>query len=372
MADRPTQPEDPTEPIEAPPKPPLPGSGQIIPPKPPLPPQHPAAQAPGAEPAPEPEATTLPLPVVGAPQPGYPQTAAYAQPGYAQTAAFAQPGYPQTAAYPQAAASTPPAKPEKRKKPKKKHRGAVAVITTLIVVAVLAVAGVIGWFAGNAWLKDKVVAEVTEQTRTALDLEPGAEVDVDVDEPMIPQVIAGRLSALTVTVPEAPLGDTTGNLTVHATDVPTSGGGTVGSADATVSLAPDALVKLIGNFDDTVAGSLKVDGGNLVVSLNPAQFLSGISFALTFTPSAKDGALVLTPEKFTVGGLNMDADTIRARFGSLADGILADRTVCVADRFPKGLTLSKIAVGANTVDASFTVDPRMLSDASLQKPGTCG
>ena len=369
MAERPTQPEDPTEPIEAPPKPPLPGSGQVIPPKPPLPAPSPAAQAPdaqtpAAEPAPEPEATTLPLPVVGAPQPGYPQTAAYAQPGY-----------PQTAAYPQAAASTPPAKPERQKrpkKPKKKHRGAIALVTTLIVVAVLAVAGVIGWFAGNTWLKNKVVAEVTEQTRTALDLDPGAEVDVDVDEPMIPQVIAGRLSALTVTVPEAPLGGATGGLTVHATDVPTSGDGEVGSADATVSLTPDALVKLIGNFDDTVAGSLKVDGGNLVVSLNPAQFLSGISFALTLTPSAKDGALVLTPEKFTVGGLNMDADTIRARFGSLADGILADRTVCVADRFPKGLTLSKIAVGANTVDASFTVDPRMLSDASLQKPGTCG
>ncbi|MEQ6896800.1 DUF2993 domain-containing protein [Microbacterium sp. KR10-403] len=360
MAERSTQPEDPTEPIAVPPKPPLPGDGQVIPPRPPLPAQPASASEPArtaAEPAPEPEATTLPLPVVGEAQPTSPQTAAYAQPAH-----------PQTAAYPQAAASTPP----QPAKPKKKRRGVVAAVTTLIIVAVLAVAGVIGWFAGNAWLKDKVVAEVTAQTRTALDLGPDAEVDVDVDEPMIPQVIAGRLSALTVTVPEAPLGGATGSLTVHATDVPTSGDGEVGSADATVSLAPDALVKLIGNFDDTVAGSLKVDGGNLVVSLNPAQFLSGISFALTFTPSAKDGALVLTPEKFTVGGLNMDADTIRARFGSLADGILADRTVCVADRFPKGLTLSKIAVGASTVDASFTVDPHMLSDAALQKPGTCG
>ncbi|WEG07803.1 DUF2993 domain-containing protein [Microbacterium horticulturae] len=357
MAERPTQPEDPTEPIVVPPRPPLPGDEQVIPPKPPLPGPGPGPEP--HEPAAEPEATTLPLPVVGAPQPGYPQTAAYAHQGY-----------PETAAYPQAAASTPP--PAKQQKPKKKHRAVTALVTTLVIVAVLAGAGVVGWFAGNSWLKNKVVAEVTEQTRTALDLDPRAEVDVDVDEPMIPQVVSGRLSALTVTVPEAPLGGATGKLTVHATDVPTSGDGAVGSADATVSLTPDALTKLIGNFDDTVAGSLKVDDGNVVVDLNPAQFLSGISFALTFTPSAKDGELVLTPEKFTVGGLNMSADTIRARFGSLADGILADRTVCVADQFPKGLKLSKIDVGSDSVDASFTVDPNMLSDASLQKPGTCG
>ena len=361
MADRPSQPEDPTEPIEVPPKPPLPGSDHAVPPRPPLPNPpsgltgDPAPQAePPIEPHVEPEATTLPLPVVGAPQPGYPQTAGYAQPGY-----------PPTAAYPQQAATSTPAKP------KKKRRGAVAAIVTVGVIVILAAAGVVGWFAGNAWAKDKVVAEVTAQTRTALGLDADAPVEVDVDEPMLPQLISGTLSTVGVTVPEAPLGGATGRLTVHATDVPTSGDGELGSADATVSLKPDALTKMIGNFDDTVAGSLKVDGGNVTVDLNPAQFLSGISFGLTLKPSAKDGELVLTPVKFTVGGYDMDADTIRARFGSLADGILADRTVCVADRFPKGLTLSKIDVGADTVDASFDVDPHLLSDPSLQKPGTC-
>lgn len=354
MADRPTQPDEPTEPIEVPPKPPLPGSDQALPPRPPLP-------SSGAAPV-EPEATTLPLPVVGE-QAAYPQTAPYApQTGYPQTAPYApQAGYPQTApSAPQAPAQ------------KKKRRGLVATIVTVGIIAVLAVAGVVGWFAGNAWAKDKVVAEVTDQTRTALGLDADAPVDVTVDEPMLPQLISGSLSSVSVMVPKAPLGGATGRLTVHATGVPTSGEGDVTSADATVSLTPDALTRLIGNFDDTVAGSLKVDGDDVTVELNPSQFLSGISFALTLKPSAKDGDLVLSPVKFTVGGYDMDADTIRARFGTLADGILADRTVCVADRFPKGLTLSRISVGSDAVDASFDVDPGMLSDPSLQKPGTCG
>ena len=363
MADRPAlPPEEPTEPIEVPPKPPLPGESAAA--------RSEQAPTPTTEPGPavEPEATTLPLPVVGMPQPGY-QPGYSAQPGYPQTAAYPEqayaPGaYPQTAAAPQPAASAPAAK--------KKRRGAMALVTTLIIVVVLAVAGVVGWFAGNAWAKDKVIAEVTAQTRTALGLDADARVDVQVDEPMLPQLVSGRLSELTVTVPDAPLGGTTGDLRVHATEVPTGGEGEFGGGEATVSLKPDAIGKLVGNFDDTLAGSLKIDGKDVTVDLNPAQFLSGISFALTLTPSAKDGKLVLTPAKFTVGGASMDADTIRARFGSLADGILADRTVCVADRFPKGLTLSQIAVGSDAVDASFTVDPHLLSDPALQKPGTCG
>ncbi|QAY60715.1 DUF2993 domain-containing protein [Microbacterium protaetiae] len=347
MADRPALPPDePTEPIEVPPKPPLPSAGR-------------------AAPAVEPEATTLPLPVVDAAAQAYPQAAypqQYPQPAYPQTAVAPQ-AYPQTAVAPQAAASLPA--------PKKKRRGVVALVTTVIIVVVLAGAGVVSWFAGNAWAKDKVIAEVTQQTRTALDLDADQKVDVQVAEPMLPQLLAGTLSTLSITVPDAPLAGTTGSLTVHATDVSTDGGA-LGSAEATVTLTPDAITKLIGTFDDTVAGSLKVDGSNVTVDLNPSQFLSGISFALTLTPSAHDGALVLTPVKFTVGGASMDADTIRARFGTLAEGILADRTVCVADQFPKGLTLSKITVGSDAVDASFTVDPRTLSDPSLQKPGTCG
>lgn len=335
MADRPTQPEDPTEPIQVPPRPPLPADAP--------------GAAPQAEPVAEPEATTLPLPVVTPPTAAYPQQQYASQPTGRQDAA--------------PAASAPK---------RRGRRGLAAALTTVLIVAVLAVAAVIGWFAGNAWAKDKVIAEVTDQTRAALGMSDDAEVDVAVDEPMLPQLLSGKLSQLTVTVPQAPLADTTGALTVHASDVPTSGDGPIGDADATVSLRPDAITKLVGGFDDTVPGSLHVKDGDVTVELDPSQFLSGVSFALTLKPSAKGGDLVLTPVRFTVAGYDMSAETIRARFGSLADGILADRTVCVADRFPAGLKLSEITVGADAVDASFTVDPQLLSDPALQKPGTCG
>ncbi|WP_354002987.1 LmeA family phospholipid-binding protein [Microbacterium elymi] len=184
-------------------------------------------------------------------------------------------------------------------------------------------------------------------------------------------MITGALDELTVTVPDAPLGKTTGTVTVHATGVPVSGDAPARSVDASVKLAPDAIAKLAGDLGRTVPGSLKVDGGNVVVELDPSQFLSGVSFGLTLKPSAKDGQLVLTPVAFDVGGASMSADTIRARFGSLADGILAPRRVCVASAFPSGLTLSKIAVDSAAVTADFAVDPRILSDPALQKPGKC-
>jgi hypothetical protein len=322
MDDRAPGPQDPTEPIEIPPRPPDPPS--------------PHANADTSRPL-EPEATTLPLPIV------------------APTAPLAATPAP-------AAAPVPP--------PRRRRR-AGALIASLSVIVVLAVAAVAGWSFGNAWAKDLVVGQVTEQTRAALGLDDASRVDVQVDEPMLPQLISGTLSRLTVTVPDAPIGGATGDVTVKATGVPTSGDGAAATASVEARMTPDAIAKLVGDLGRTVPGSLHIVGKNVAVDLDPAQFLSGVSFTLTLRPSAADGELVLTPIAFEVAGAQVSADVIRARFGTLAPGILADRTVCVADRFPKGMTMSAVDVDPDAVVARFTVDPRILTDSSLQKPGSC-
>jgi hypothetical protein len=309
MDDRAPGAQDPTEPIGVPPRPPLPSTAATTP-------------------LSEPEAKTLPLPVIPTPAP----------------------------------AAAP------ARTPRRRRTGLVAALAVLVVLAVAAAAG---WFVGNAWSKNVVIDQVTQHTRAALGLDDTAEVDVHVDDPMLPQLVTGVLSRLEVTVPDAPIGGATGEVGLQATGIPIRGDGAAASAAARVRLAPAALAKLAGDIGRTVPGSLRIVGKNVAVKLDPAQFLSGVSFTLTLRPSAADGALVLKPIAFDVGGAQVSADVIRARFGTLADGILADRTVCVADRFPQGMRLTSIAVDPDAVVAGFAVDPRILTDASLQKPGSC-
>ncbi|MDL9980466.1 DUF2993 domain-containing protein [Microbacterium sp. ASV49] len=292
-----------------------------------------------AESAAEPEATTLPLPVVGAP-PSPPET-------YVPTA------------------GAPP------KPPKARRRGRAALIWTLAVVVVLGIAGTIGWFAGEAWAEKAVTSAVQQQTAKALGISDPQTVKVGLTDPVLPQVIAGTLTTLDVAAPNIPIGGASGTVTLHATGVPT-GGGQPSSATASVSMSPDAVTTLAGSLGDTVPGSLKVSGSNLTVTLNPAQFLSKVTVVVTFTPSVANGELVLTPSAFQVGKFEMSADTIRQRFGGLAAGMLAPRTVCVASAFPKGLTLSGIHLSQQTVVADFSVDPGIATDPALQAKGTCG
>jgi len=355
MDDRAPGPHDPTEPIEVPPRPPLPSSA----------PSHSAQRDPrdrdipqpdpDASPQAEPEATTLPLPVIPATAPIGPVTAPWAAAAGGQAAA--------------GPAAADAARPVPRRR---RHRGVRALVVSLAVIVVLAVAAVAGWSFGNAWAKDLVVGRVTDQTRDVLGLDDTARVDVRVDEPVLPQLISGSLSRLAVAVPDAPIGGATGDVTLEATGVPTSGTGAASSASAQVRMAPDSIARLAGDLGRTVPGSLHIVGKNVAVELDPSQFLSGVSFTLTLRPSAADGELLLRPIAFEVAGVQVSADVIRARFGTLAPGILADRKVCVADRFPKGMTMSGLDVDPGALVADFTVDPRILTDSSLQKPGSCG
>jgi hypothetical protein len=300
----------------------------------------PAESAPPAEPAAEPEATTLPLPIVGAPAASE-------------------------------AAAPPQTSPEQPKPPKRPRRGR-ALIWTLAVVVVLAVAGVVGWFAAEAWAEKTVTATVQEQTAKALGLANSGDVQVTLADPVLPQVIAGSLTTLDVTAPNTPIGGATGTVTLHATGVPTRGDAVPTSATASVSLTPAALQSLAGSQADIVPGSLHVVGSDVAVTLNPAQFLSRVSFTLTLTPSVANGQLVLTPSGFQVAGFDVSAETIRRRFGSLAAGILAPRSMCVASYFPKGMTLTGIQVSPAAVATDFAVDPHIATDPALQAKGTCG
>jgi hypothetical protein len=65
------------------------------------------------------------------------------------------------------------------------------------------------------------------------------------------------------------------------------------------------------------------------------------------------------------------AEGLREQFGGLADAVLRDWTVCIAEYIPAGLTLTSIAVEGHQVVADFDVDGQIVSDTELQSNGTC-
>ena len=58
-------------------------------------------------------------------------------------------------------------------------------------------------------------------------------------------------------------------------------------------------------------------------------------------------------------------------FGLIASAVLQDWTICVAEYLPAGVALEEIAVVGDRIVADAAVDGAIISDASLQEPGTC-
>ena len=63
--------------------------------------------------------------------------------------------------------------------------------------------------------------------------------------------------------------------------------------------------------------------------------------------------------------------TCAARFGGIADAVLRDWTVCIAEYLPAGATLVDITVEGETVVADLDIDGGIVDDPALQALGTC-
>ena len=92
---------------------------------------------------------------------------------------------------------------------------------------------------------------------------------------------------------------------------------------------------------------------------------------MALTPSASEGDIVLTPSRLQVANGEVTADGLREQFGALADAVLRDWTVCIAEYIPAGLTLTSIAVDGDQLVADFDVDGQIVDDPALQANGTC-
>jgi hypothetical protein len=107
------------------------------------------------------------------------------------------------------------------------------------------------------------------------------------------------------------------------------------------------------------------------MSLDLQLFGVAIPVAVALTPTAAEGQIVLSPASLQLGGSEVTADALRDQFGRLADAVLRDWNVCIAEYLPSGVMLTGVEVDGDVIVADFDVDGAIATDPALQENGSC-
>lgn len=255
-----------------------------------------------------------------------------------------------------------PEEPNKRRRVWPWLVAAAAALVVILLVVVVIIETVV---------RSTIESGIASQVRTGLELPADHPLDVSIEGPLTLQLLTGSLDELRLSSDDVPLGPTTADVEVTLQGVSTTAPYTVGAGVATVTLDQSEVAALTDSVAQIDILELTLEDPAIVVGTELSLFGFGIPVSLSLVPSAQAGELVLQPESLQVSGLAVTADGVREQFGSIADPILQDWQICVAQYLPAGATLTAASVTDDDLVATFDIDGRMLSDAALQQTGTC-
>lgn len=235
----------------------------------------------------------------------------------------------------------------------------------VIVVIVLAALAVAAELLARALLPGIVRGIVIEQ----LDLPSDQQLDVDASGILLPQLIGGRLDSLHLSTDSVTIQGITGAADVTATGVPLNGGD-LGGATGAISIDEAQFTSLLADTDLPV-DAVSFDAPDATVSGSVQVLALSIPVSLTVTPGAADGDLQLTPQSFSIGGVVVDADQVKAALGSVGANLTRTQTICIADQLPAGVTVTGLEVLGTKAVIDVSVNGAIVTDASLQQPGVC-
>ena len=250
--------------------------------------------------------------------------------------------------------------------PRRRSRRWIAV---LIVVVVLVAGAVV---AAEFIARSVVASTVRSLVVKKVGLPDDQNVDVAVAGIVLPQLLGGRLDDVTITSNDVTLGPITGDVVEEMRGVPNTGGAAAEGGTASVRLDEDQLRTLLAQIPGFPSGTVQMAAPDLTFVNELSVFGVGIPVGVSVTPGAANGDLTLTPAGFELGGNSIDADTLRAQFGGVADAILGTQSLCIADRLPAAVTLTSATVQGQNLVAAFDIDGRVLNDPALQANGSCG
>lgn len=253
--------------------------------------------------------------------------------------------------------------------PRRRRRMWPWLVAFGVVIALTAVAVVVG----EQVARDVVATTVREQVVTRLDLPADQEVAVDVAGPsVLLQLATGSLGEVRIASDDVAFGPLSGDVVVTAQDVPVWGGGDISGATAEVTLDETQVRALLATIDGFPADTVGLGQSDVTVSTELSLFGAPVPIVVTLTPSAADGGIVLTPVSLEVAGAQLSADDIRARFGGIADGVVKDWPVCVAQYLPSAVTVTGAAVEGGRAVLTADIDGALFTDAAApQQYGIC-
>jgi hypothetical protein len=257
--------------------------------------------------------------------------------------------------------------PSAARAPRRRGRAGRWLLALVVLVVLLAGAAVAAEFLARHLVADGVRTLLVSE----FDVPADTEIDVRTEGLVVPQLVAGRLDELDVSSPDLRIGTLSGAVDVHVSDVPIRGDAAAGPGAGDIALDEAQLRDLLGLIDGFPAETVGIDAPAVTVSTDVSLFGATVPVGVGLLPGAADGSLTLTPDTFQVGDVDLTADALRQQFGSVADAVLREWDICIADQLPRALTLDAIEVVGDRVHASFTIDGAVVVDADLQQPGTC-
>lgn len=235
----------------------------------------------------------------------------------------------------------------------------------LIIVLVVAALVVVAEFIARAVLPGIVRGIVIEQ----LELPQDQQLEVDAAGVLLPQLIGGRLDELHLSTESITFGDVTGAADVTARGIPLSGGD-LADARGTVRIDQEQFTTLVAASDLPI-DEIAFDAPDATASGSFPMFGVPVPVALTVTPGADGGDVLLTPVKLEIAGITLNAADVADRFGDLAAQIAEPQRICIADQLPAGVTLTGIEIDGDEAAIDVDVDGAITTDESLQRNGSC-
>ena len=252
--------------------------------------------------------------------------------------------------------------------PRRRHRAVKAVIAIVITLGVLVVA----FIAVDSWARRQVADFVAEKVRTALSLDNGEPVSVDVGgTSVIAQVVTGSLEDVAVNIDEVTIGDLTGGISLRAEGVPVDASKPVDRVQIEFRVGEDGIQSLAHTLSATAIDSVRLVDGEIQVGTELSVFGVPFSVGLGVEPFADGGQIGFTPTSVELGGSRTSADSLIETFGSPARQLLQTRSLCVATWLPESLSVDEVEVRDTTLVVTIGASRAFIDEKSLSTLGTC-
>ncbi len=237
-----------------------------------------------------------------------------------------------------------------------------------MLVLLLVVAYVVAEILIRNYATDRVRTEVAR----GLALESESDVGVGFAGSMVLQALLGSISRADVTVDDATFGPLTGDLDIQARGVPIDSSQPVDEIDLSMKVTEENVGELTDYLTGVEVMDIALAEPEIVVESELSLLGVAIPVQLGLEPAAVDGQLGFTPSSIEVAERRLTADELRqSEFGGVAQPLLDQRQVCIAEYLPESLTLQDVQVDGDELVADFQARSVVLSEEEFSTVGTC-